>query len=172
MPRSQIPVRLDGARTSGTASGGTPGGLVTGVPDDGGAGGGAGARGTGVVTTGVASSAGQPNLEANAVARSPPAACQPTIASTLLVTSAGPNSTGGSRARTLAATPTLRNWSAAVLATAIDIGSLAAAPITSVSVWPSLLMRPRVVSGGAGGVLPTGSGGGGTGDSVGVRSTW
>ena len=36
--------------------------------------------------------------------------------------------------------PTLRNWSAAVLATANDVGSLAATPITKVSGWPSLVI--------------------------------
>ena len=33
-------------------------------------------------------------------------------------------------------------------ATATDVGSFAAAPMTSDSCWPSLLMRPRVTSGG------------------------
>lgn len=70
--------------------------------------------------------------------------------------------------------PTLRNWSAAVLATATDVGSLAATPITSASVSPSLLIRPRVISGGPGGcelVREPADGGGATGASVGVRST-
>ena len=53
------------------------------------------------------------------------------MASTRLVTSAEPYSTGGSSASTVAAIPTPRNWSAAVLATATEFGSLAAAPITS-----------------------------------------
>ena len=53
--------------------------------------------------------------------------------------------------------PTLRSWSAAVLATATDVGSLAATPITSVS-WLAVLADPApVVGGGEPGV------GGGTG---------
>ena len=43
--------------------------------------------------------------------------------------------------------PTLRNWSAAVLATATDVGSLAATPMTSVNGTPSLVIRPRLSSG-------------------------
>ncbi|CAG6852867.1 hypothetical protein PICSAR11_04006 [Mycobacterium avium subsp. paratuberculosis] len=44
--------------------------------------------------------------------------------------------------------PTLRSWSAAVLATATAVGSLAATPMASESCWPSLLIRPRMTSGG------------------------
>ena len=59
--------------------------------------------------------------------------------------------------------PTLRNWSAAVLATATDVGSLAATPSTSVSGTPSLLIRPRLFSG---------SGVPGVGVTVSTGSTW
>ena len=44
--------------------------------------------------------------------------------------------------------PTLRNWSAAVLATATEVGSFDATPMTSDSCLPSLLIRPRMTSGG------------------------
>jgi hypothetical protein len=43
--------------------------------------------------------------------------------------------------------PTLRSWSAAVLATAMEVGSLAATPSTRVSGSPSFISRPRASSG-------------------------
>ena len=113
---------LDGACTSAPASeGGAGGAEVAGVVAAGvvGAGMGAGAGTCAVVgggfagdpnvDTGVASSAGQPYRDASAVARSPPARCQPTIASTRLFASASPYSTTGSSADTVAAMPTLRS---------------------------------------------------------------
>src|ERR1700739_2773398 len=60
--------------------------------------------------------------------------------------------------------PTLRNWSAAVLATATEVPSFAATPMTSDSCWPSLLIRPRVTSGGP--VLAGVGAGGGRGRVV------
>ena len=116
-----------------------------------------------VVDTAVASKARQPYREANAVARSPPASCQPTMASTRFCATASPYSATGSSARTDASMPTLRNWSAAVLATATDVGSLAATPITNDSGTPSLVMRPRSSSGK--GVPGVGGGGVSTADS-------
>ncbi|SIJ96458.1 Uncharacterised protein [Mycobacteroides abscessus subsp. abscessus] len=98
-----------------------------------------------------ACSAGQPYREASAVARSPPAWCQPTMASTRPSGIACPYSVGGSRASTLARTPALRSWSAAVLATATEVGSLEAAPMTRVNGSPSL-----VICGGPAGALGAG----------------
>src|SRR5271166_4158040 len=63
----------------------------------------------GLVDTAVASKAGQPYRDANAVARSPPARCQPTTASTRLFVNASPYSTGESSGDTVASIPTLRN---------------------------------------------------------------
>src|SRR6202000_1262847 len=70
------------------------------------------------------------------------------MASPWLLFSASRYSVTGSRASTVAVMPTLRNWSAAVLAAATAVGSLAATPMTSDSCWPSLLIRPRMTSGG------------------------
>ena len=56
-----------------------------------------------------------------------------------------------------------------MLATATEVGSLAAAPITRVSRWPFRLIRPLVGSGAAG-VADPGAGVGGTGDAVGRGS--
>ena len=95
--RSQIPVRLDGARISGSGSDGRLGVVFAAGP------------GNGLVATGAASSAGHPKREASSVARSPPAALHPTMASTRLLTSDVPYSTGGSCARTVAAIPALRS---------------------------------------------------------------
>ena len=141
IPRSQIPVRLDGARTSAAFSGGR--GPSDWVPP---AGFGVEVGGSPVTCgTATVSSAGHPKRDASAVAKSPPAPDQPTMASTWLSTSAVVYSTGGSSASTEAAMPAPRNWSAAVLATATDVGSLAAAPITNEKVSPLRLIRPRVV---------------------------
>src|SRR6201991_129319 len=96
------------------------------------------------------------------------------MASTWLLFSASRYSVTGSRASTVAVMPTLRNWSAAVLATATEVGSFAATPITSDSWLPSLLIRPRMTSGGpvlTGAVVVAG----GVGDAPDVPvpvSTW
>ncbi len=90
-----MPVRFDGARTSGAASGGTAAVVLGSGPEQAPSGPGSaerdlrgGSRRDG--RTGAASSAGQPKRDASEVARSPPAACQPTMASTRLVASAEP----------------------------------------------------------------------------------
>src|SRR5579875_831381 len=162
---SQMPVMFDGACTSAPGSGvrlavvgvvllavGAGAGLDVGDVSDAGAGGGAD------VDTAVASSAGQPYREASSVARFPPAWRHPTMASTRLSISASRYSTTGSRPSTVAAMPTLRNWSAAVLATATAVGSFDATPMTRDSWFPSLLIRPRVTSGGpvVAGAAPSG----------------
>src|ERR1700757_1192610 len=105
-----------------------------------------------VVATGVTAGARpvHPNRDASDVARSLPACCQPTTASTRLFGSASPYSTDGSSACTVATMPEFRSWSAAVLATATAVGSLAATPIANASGTPSLVMRPRVDSDGGG----------------------
>ncbi|PQM43961.1 hypothetical protein C1Y40_05880 [Mycobacterium talmoniae] len=69
------------------------------------------------------------------------------MASTWLLVSASRYSLTGSSASTVAAMPTLRSWSAAVLATATAVGSLDATPITKDSWSPAMLTRPRVTSG-------------------------
>ncbi|CFS55253.1 Uncharacterised protein [Mycobacterium tuberculosis] len=69
--------------------------------------------------------------------------------------------------------PTSRSWSAAVLATATEVGSFAATPMTSVNCSPSLLIRPRMTSGGP--VLTdvvVESGTDGAGDTDVLVSTW
>src|SRR3984957_10919049 len=81
--------------------------------------------------------------------------------------------TTGSSASTVAAMPTLRNWSAAVLTTATAVGSFAATPRTSASCLPSLLIRPWTTSGGpvlTGVLVELGSGVDGT--PVALLSTW
>src|ERR1700722_1193437 len=175
-----MPVRLDGACTSAPGSCARlgavdvgPAAVVAGVArvvtdgsDE--------AVGAAAVDTGVASNAGQLQREANSVAKFPPASRQPTSASTRLLTNASRYSATGSSASTVAAIPTLRNWSAAVLATATDVGSLAATPMTRDSCLPSLLMRPRVISGGpfVGRGGAEGAGGGGVTDAEVSFSTW
>ena len=72
----------------------------------------------------------------------------------------------------VAAIPTLRSWSAAVLATATDVGSFAATPMISDSCLPSLLMRPRVISGGPVRGGAEGAGGGGVTDADVSFSIW
>src|SRR6478735_7991847 len=120
MLRSHTPVMLEGACTSAPASDWGAGGAEVAVVVSGWVGGvdagagscgvvGGGFAGAPNVETGVASSAGQPYRDASAVARSPPARCQPTIASTRLLASASPYSTTGSSADTVAAMPTLRS---------------------------------------------------------------
>src|SRR6478736_6016045 len=96
------------------------------------------------------------------------------MASTRLSFSASRYSVTGSSANTVAAIPTLRNWSAAVLATATDVGSFAATPMISDSCLPSLLIRPRVISGGpAGGDGGAeGAGGGGVTEADVSVSIW
>src|ERR1700753_4235438 len=92
------------------------------------------------------------------------------MASTWLLFSASRYSVTGSSAATDAAMPTLRSWSAAVLATAIEVGSFDATPIASASCLPSLLIRPRITSGG-----PVVVGGGvesGVGDTDTLLSIW
>src|ERR1700704_6457274 len=92
------------------------------------------------------------------------------MASTWLLFSASRYSITGSSADTDAAMPTLRNWSAAVLATATEVGSFDATPITSDSCLPSLLIRPRITSGGpvlVGVVVESG-----VGDAVAPFSIW
>src|SRR5271166_283449 len=79
----------------------------------------------------------------------------------------------GSSANKVAAIPTLRNWSAAVLATASEVGSFDATPMTSDSCLPSLLIRPRMTSGGpvlTGAVVELVAGGAGEADAL--LSTW
>ena len=95
------------------------------------------------------------------------------MASTWWLFSASRYSVTGSSADTVAAMPTLRNWSAAVLATATDVGSLAATPMTSDSCLPSLLIRPRMTSGGpvlTGAVVDGVADG--AGDAEALLSTW
>src|ERR1700739_685154 len=142
-----------GADAAVIGAGGRPaGGEIVGVACPGG---GVGALG------GMPASAVHPKRDASSVARSPPARCQPTTASTRSLGTASPYSTAGSSASTEAAIPTLRSWSAAVLATATDVGSLVATPITKVSGTPSLLFRLRVDAGVAGSpVCDPGAGGG------------
>src|ERR1700744_3717122 len=94
------------------------------------------------------------------------------MASTWLLFSASRYSVTGSRASTVAVMPTLRNWSAAVLATATEVGSFAATPMTSESCCPSLLIRPRMTSGGPVLTGAVGLGGGGTGDADVLLSIW
>ena len=150
---SHSPVMLDGActRVSASGSAGTVDVAVGGADvTDGAVLVGGGVVVTGGVATSTGSSAWQPYRDAREVARSPPAWCQPTIASMLLSTNASVKSTTGSSADTDAAMPTLRSWSAAVLATASEVGSLAATPITSDSCSPALLMLPRVSGAGVG----------------------
>src|ERR1700748_1699918 len=87
------------------------------------------------------------------------------MASTWLLFSASRYSVTGSSAVTDAAMPTLRSWAAAVLASAIEGGSFDATPIASASCLPSLLIRPRITSGGpvvVGGGVESGVGGTGT----------
>src|SRR5271166_4116651 len=82
----------------------------------------------------------------------------------------------GSSANKVAAIPTLRNWSAAVLATATEVGSFDATPMTRDSCLPSLLIRPRTTSGGpvlTGAVVVFVAGGAGDAGDVSVLlSTW
>src|ERR1700739_5025712 len=147
-----------GADAAVIGAGGRPaGGEVVGVACPGG--------GVGALA-GMPASAVHPKRDASSVARSPPARCQPTTASTRSLGTASPYSTAGSSASTEAAIPTLRSWSAAVLATATDVGSLVATPITIDSGTPSLLIRPRVDSGAPGALVGDPAAGAGVGDVV------
>src|SRR5579875_2796360 len=143
---SQMPVMFDGACTSAPGSGvrlAVVGVVLLAV----GAGAGLDVGGVADVDTAVASSAGQPYREASSVARFPPAWRHPTMASTRLSISASRYSTTGSRPSTVA-----------VLATATAVGSFDATPMTRDSWFPSLLIRPRVTSGGpvVAGAAPSG----------------
>src|SRR6185312_10934332 len=74
---------------------------------------------------------------------------------------------------TEAAIPTLRNWSAAVLATATEVGSFAATPMTNDSCLPSLLILPWMISGGPVlTVVVVVPGAGGAGDAEVLLSIW